>query len=161
MKILILCLIFVFSSSAMSGEVLNFKAGLMCGINKDDLGWVCFEQKKIPITGQSSCIANGNIEKCTWYGFSFDYKNFQQSDVISCNYTASKVVKEINMSAVVKESTKHGEFNFTVQGGSGHFINPQYSLLKPNSGSLNTSTVCKIKDKILFRYSFKTISPKV
>lgn len=36
-------------------EISNFKSGPMCGINMDDMGWVCFEDEEIHVTGQSSC----------------------------------------------------------------------------------------------------------
>lgn len=52
MKILIAILLF-FSLSVSAIEISDFKSGLMCGINKDDMGWVCFEQEEINVTGQS------------------------------------------------------------------------------------------------------------
>jgi len=49
----------VISFNSYSIEIENFRSGLMCGTNKVDMGWVCFEQEEILISGQSSCESMG------------------------------------------------------------------------------------------------------
>ncbi|WP_444957792.1 hypothetical protein [Microbulbifer sp. ZKSA002] len=85
-------------------EISNFKSGLMCGINKDDMGWVCFAQEEIKITGQSSCISNGNEFKCTWYG----YSNPQYSVLsVSENANMKKVTQDVSCSSEGVELYKY------------------------------------------------------
>ena len=143
LKSFILFLTLLFSLSAQTIEIENFKSGLMCGINKDDMGWVCFEQEEIKITGQSSCVSNNEEFKCTWYGYSFNYKSAKPNQKIDCKFWESNPITSINLDGVVKESSKYFEFSFNLDKTEGYFINPQYSALTTSSNDKIDKTIQK------------------
>jgi hypothetical protein len=161
-RIIILLALFV-SISAHSIEIENFKSGLMCGINKDDMGWVCFEQEEIQITGQSSCISGDKEFKCTWYGYSFDYKNAKPDQKINCKYWDSEPVTSINLEGVVKEPSKYFEFSYRLDKKEGDFVNSQYSALSV-SGDRETKKIaqnvsCTSEGVEVFKYRFISVYP--
>jgi hypothetical protein len=159
LKYLVLLIIVFFSFSSSAIEISDFKSGLMCGINKDELGWVCFEQEDIKITGQSSCIANGKLKQCTWYGFSFKYKNVQKSDIIKCTVTYSEVVSDVNISSLASTDKKEIEFQFSVDANNDYFLNPQYAVLSSRGTTIKSDTICSSNSKKLFEYKLNTIYP--
>ena len=159
--ILITMLLTAVDASAL--EITDFKSGLMCGINKDDMGWVCFEEERIPITGQSSCVSQGQDQKCTWYGYSFDYRDAKPGQEISCTYTQSVPIRHVDPDSADDESSTTGSYTFNLDAEEGFFFNPQYSILH-TSGSdeqfeINQHTVCVSEGKKVFEYQFITVYP--
>jgi hypothetical protein len=160
LKSIALFLAIFISIPAQSIEIENFKSGLMCGINKDDMGWVCFEQEEIKITGQSSCVSNGQELKCTWYGYSFEYKNAKPRQKIDCKFWDSKPVREINLEGVVSESSKYVEHSFYLTKTEGYFVNPQYSVLNPSDSERITQSVsCSSEGIDIYQYKFISVQP--
>lgn len=161
MKKTLFCLFMVISIPAFSIEISNFKSGLMCGINKSDMGWVCFEQEEIQITGQSSCVSGGKEFKCTWYGHSFNYKGAKPNQKIDCKSSESEPIKSINLDGVVKEASKYFEFSFYLHDKEGYFINPQYSALNVSGDNkvkrVSQNVVCSTDGVELYRYKFISI----
>ena len=146
---------FVFSSmSASSLEISDFKSGLMCGTNHNKIGDICLEQTDIKITGNSTCMANQKIEICTWYGFSFNYTNALDSDLIQCKYKVSVPTRLVNIDRVMDESTTEGTYSFSVKSGDGFFINPQYSIYSSSNvgKKKSVSFVCSYNNAELFKY---------
>jgi len=162
MKLLATFFLFIFATNAYSLEISDFKSGLMCGINKDEMGWVCFEQENILITGQSSCSSQGVARKCTWYGYSFNYRNAKKDQIIKCKYSYSRPTDLINYESELDQDTTYSEFEFKLKKPDGYFINPQYSTLaiaKPGEGINVQNVVCSSEGNKLYEYTFKTISP--
>ncbi|WP_444893961.1 hypothetical protein ACJJIE_06255 [Microbulbifer sp. TRSA001] len=161
MKNLLFCLLAFISIPIQAIEISNFKSGLMCGINKDDMGWVCFAQEEIKITGQSSCISNGNEYKCTWYGYSFDYKDAKPNQKIDCKYWDSKPATSINLEGVAKEPSKYFEFSFHLDKPEGYFVNPQYSVLSvsenANMKKVTQDVSCSSEGVELYKYRFISV----
>jgi hypothetical protein len=161
-KYLLLCLT-LFASHAHALEIKDLKVGLICAINKVDMGWVCIEEENIEITGQSSCIANGKEEKCTWYGYSYRYEAEQAGEQIECKYNYSKPVNPVNI--YTKEATSDvGTFNYKLPKKSGYYINAQYSQLavaKKGENETISKVECFHNNKLLFKYGFKTILPTI
>ncbi len=153
----------LFSSGSQSIEIDNFKSGLMCGINKNDMGWVCFEREEILITGQSSCESAGEEFKCTWYGYSFDYKNAKKGQEINCVYTESEAVKSMNLYSGPTAGSRVGEFKFTLSNTEGHFVNPQYSVLglsrNDEPHKIIQDVTCSSEGEKLYEYRFISIYP--
>lgn len=144
-------------------EVSNFKAGLVCFDGKELLG-VCHKTEDIYITGQGTCIWNQENKPCTWYGFSFDYKNAKQGTKILCKYKVSESITEGNFDGVRSENTNDGEFLINLENESGHFFNPQYFLFSgyytSNQNSvIKTETTCAIDGKQVFSYKIKAHFP--
>ncbi|MEE9327273.1 MAG: hypothetical protein V3U71_08240 [Cocleimonas sp.] len=161
-KYLLLCLALL-ASSTHALEIKDFKSGLICAINKKDMGWVCIEKEDIEITGQSSCIANGKEEKCTWYGYSYHYEAEQAGEQIDCKYHYSTAVNPVNPVSQ-KAATEEDTFTYKLPKKSGYYINAQYSLLgvtKEGKHETVSKVECFHKDKLLFKYRFKTILPTI
>ena len=161
MKIIALFLVIFISIPAQSIEIENFKSGLMCGINKDDMGWVCFEQEEIKITGQSSCVSNGQEYKCTWYGYSFEYRDAKPDQKIDCKFWESEPVRSINLEGVVNESSKYVEHSFILGQTEGYFANPQYSVLKPSDNEkvnkVTQNVSCSSEGIEIYKYKFVSV----
>jgi len=135
----------------------------MCGTNKVDMGWVCFEQEEILISGQSSCESMGEEFKCTWYGYSFNYKNAKIGQEINCIYTDSEPTSSINLYSRASESARVHEFAFTLDKEEGYFVHPQYSILglSPNNDvhKVIRDVVCSSEGEKLYEYRFITVLP--
>lgn len=163
LKNFVLLLAVFVSIPTQSIEVKNFKSGLMCGINKDDMGWVCFEQEEIKVTGQSSCLSNGKEFKCTWYGYSFDYSDANPNQKIDCKYWESEPVTSIDLKGVEKESSKYFEFSFILDKTEGHFVNPQYSALgvsgNENINKITQNVTCSSEGREIYKYKFISVYP--
>ena len=161
LKIFVLFFVIFLSAPVKSIEIENFKSGLMCGINKDDMGWVCFEQEEIKITGQSSCLSNGEEFKCTWYGYSFNYKNAKPDQKIECKYWDSEPVTSINLEGVAKESSKYFEFSFNLDKSEGYFVNPQYSALGVSGNDkvnkITQDVICYSEGLEIYKYKFISV----
>ncbi len=163
MKYFSFIVLLLISSNSHSVDIENFKSGLMCGINKKDMGWVCFEREEILVTGQSSCESSGEEFKCTWYGYSFDYKNGKKGQEINCVYTESEPVASMNLHSKPGESRRVSEFKFTLNKTEGYFVNPQYSVLGLSSNDkphkIVQDVVCSSEGKKLYEYRFITVYP--
>ena len=144
-------------------EISDFKSGLMCGINKDDMGWVCFEQREIKITGQSSCVSQNNQFKCTWYGYSFNYSNAQQGQVIDCTYTQSKPTYSVDLNSKSDVPVETSTFSFSLSKDNGYFINPQYSALSSSEDEkplkIEQDVKCYSGGELLYEYGFTLVYP--
>ena len=135
----------------------------MCGINKTDMGWVCFEREEILVSGQSSCVSMGEEFKCTWYGYSFDYKNAKKGQEINCKYTYSEPIATQDLNSKSNEKKDVQYFNFSLDKEEGYFVNPQYSPLRVSSDNkvnkLTQVVECSSEGKKLYEYRFITIYP--
>lgn len=153
----------LFCAHASALEVTNFKSGQMCGINKNEMGWVCFEKEEIYVTGQSSCQSQGKELKCTWYGFSFDYSDAKKGQEINCEFSQSKPTYEINLTSANDTPSTTSVYTFVLAEREGAFINPQYSVLG-TSGSekplrIVTKAECSSEGEKVFEYKFIAIYP--
>ena len=180
MKKLLLNLALIASSctiaeSSQAVEVSNFKSGLVCpqkAPNNDNKsnGQICFETETVNITGQGTCVYNGNRERCTWYGYEFDYKNASSDQIIKCQVTSSEIGTYGNPQEIVKEETNTLEYELLLESKEGHFYNPQYSgftystdgnSVSTDGNSVKTQeTICFADEREVFRFIFKLIYPR-
>ncbi|TQV70796.1 hypothetical protein FKG94_20950 [Exilibacterium tricleocarpae] len=163
MQNLIAVIFLLLAAKASALEISDFKFGHMCGINKDDMGWVCFEAEKIYITGQSLCVSKNEVLKCTWYGFSFNYTGAKKGQKIRCNHTQSNPIYDINLDSASEKPSTIGSYTFTLEKEEGHFVNPQYSVLGTSGKSkplkIEQKTHCISEGKKVFGYKFISIYP--
>lgn len=151
---------FIFSNLANAIEISDFKFGMVCPNEESEIGWICHETNKILISGQGECVYNKSEAPCTWYGFSFNYKNSTESDLITCELTASEPVNHGNPEEVVRELSNKQEYQFKPPKGDGRFFNPQYSLFYAGQSggySLHEKTVCKVGNNTLFEFEAEFI----
>jgi hypothetical protein len=149
--------------SSNAAEISNFKSGLVCFDGKDFTS-VCHVTEDIYITGQSGCVWNGENKPCTWYGFSFDYKEAKPGTEIICKFTTSQNIANGNPKEILSKSTKSGEYKIPLEKESGHFFNPQYFLFagyykNPADSVVTTETVCSTEGKQVFSYKVKAHFP--
>lgn len=163
MRNILLILFAMISAHSSAIDISNFKSGLMCGINKQDMGWVCFEEDEILISGQSSCVSMGEEFKCTWYGYSFNYKNAKKGQEIKCKYTYSEPIATQTIDSRSNEKKEIQYFTFSLEDEEGYFVNPQYSPLKLSSSNktqkLTQEVECSSRGKKLYEYRFITVYP--
>jgi len=163
MRYIIFIALLMISAHSYSIEIKNFKSGLMCGINKKDMGWVCFEKDEILISGQSSCVSMGEEFKCTWYGYSFDYTNAKKGQEIECKYTYSEAIATQDLNSRSNEKKKVQYFTFSLEKEKGYFVNPQYSPLRLSSNhkvnKLTQDVACVSEGEKLYEYRFITVYP--
>ena len=156
MKIFILILAAALCSvlPVTATEITNFRSGLVCSDGKDLIG-VCHLTEDVYITGQSTCVWNGENKPCTWYGFSFDYKKTKPGTDVVCEFKTSQNIVDGNPKEILRKGTNSGEYSFKLENVSGHFFNPQYFLFSGYSNIsrslITTETVCSIEGKQIFR----------
>ena len=125
-RLMAVLVLFVLSTSARSAEIHNFRAGLACtdGVS---FGWICHETEQIMITGQGSCVYNGEDAPCTWYGFQFEYSGFTEDTVFECT-AMSSVPKNIgNPELEEKQNAVSNTYTLDdIEVGEGFYFNPQY-----------------------------------
>lgn len=163
MRSIAVVVLLTLSGYSNSVDIKNFKSGLMCGINKDDMGWVCFEGEEVLVSGQSSCSSMGEEFKCTWYGYSFEYSNAKNGQEIKCKYTYSEPIATQDLNSRSEEKKKVQYFTFSLNDKEGYYVNPQYSPLRLSSnnevGRLTQEVECSSEGRKLYEYRFTTIYP--
>lgn len=151
-------------------EIDNFRSGLLCDIDEEfsfgdvPIRWICFETEIIYVTGQGQCTYDGREEKCTWYGYEFEYSGATEDDEISCVSTSSLPGNVGNPKGVDETGVTVYEWSYKLPPGDGHHFNPQYSVA---AASLDQETirpeetVCSVDGKELYRFRTTTIFPAV
>lgn len=152
--LLLLASCLVLSCAAETLEVSNVKVGLACPAENPAQGSICSETTNIQITGQGTCIYDGEQHPCTWYGFEFEYANSEVGDEISCVVSTSHRANFGDPTGVSREDANRFEFSIPLEEGSGRYFNPQYTLFHPDlaGASLTNETVCSFRSRELFRY---------
>lgn len=149
-------------------EIQNFRSGLLCDIDEESttgnvpISWICLETEIIYITGQGQCTYDGRKEKCTWYGYEFDYTNASEEDEITCVSTSSVPVNIGTPKGVDAEDVTVYERSYTLPPGNGHHFNPQYSVAVASldqPSSHDDETVCSVDGKELYRFRFTITHP--
>ncbi|GAB4393746.1 MAG: hypothetical protein Tsb0032_14290 [Kiloniellaceae bacterium] len=149
-------------------EIQNFRFGLLCEIDGRDttgdlpISWICFETEIIHVTGQGQCTYDGRKEKCTWYGYEFDYSNASEEDEIACVATSSIPTNIGTPKGIEAEDVTIHEWSYTLPPGDGHHFNPQYSVARASLDQQSTNgseTVCSLDGKELYRFRSTTIYP--
>lgn len=163
MKIVVFLFLAFLGTQVDALEISNFKSGPMCGINMDDMGWVCFEDEEIHVTGQSSCWSQGEILKCTWYGFSFEYIGARKGQEIECRSTTTRPTSHVNLSSRGEEPETTRTYTFALEEKEGYFVNPQYSVLATSGDTkpakIVDETECWSEGEPVFEFRFISIYP--
>lgn len=140
-------------------EINNFKAGYACTDGKT-FGSICHQTEDIYLTGQGTCVYNKKAKPCTWFGFEFEYKNYN-NEILVCHYQASDKISQGNPNEVLGVGDK-GNYSFKLDNQKGRFYNPQYMVLSFNSGEpsvVSTTTQCFVDDKLLFEFKHNVHFP--
>ena len=148
-------------------EIQNFRSSLMCDIDEEiatgevPVSWICFETEIVYVTGQGQCTYDGRKEKCTWYGFEFDYANASEEDEIACVSTSSVPTTIGTPEGVDAEDVTVYEWSYTLPPGNGHHFNPQYSVAVAGQGqkSVHSEIVCSVDGKELYQFRLTKIYP--
>ena len=107
-------------------KVTNFKSGEVC--ERSSAQAVCVETEAIEIEGKDRCEFDGQMRRCTWFGFEFDYENAHPDVKIECAYTRSHPSNEGNRDGVRERNATTGTLEVKLPAESGHFVHPMYQL---------------------------------
>ena len=143
-------------------EISGFKFGLVCPDRETKSAWVCHETKRINLTGQAVCTYNKQKAPCTWYGFSFKYKNHKNNHKINCISVSSAPSILGNPESIDASSRTEHKYSLELNEESGFFVNPQYTVYAIKSAHNylhNTKTECYAEDKLIFKYDYDIIYP--
>ncbi|HEX7802956.1 MAG TPA: hypothetical protein VF471_09390 [Pseudoxanthomonas sp.] len=141
-------------------EISSFRSGLVC--DPGERGWICIDTEDIHLTGQGRCVFNKEEFPCTWYGFSFDYQNSKPGTSLVCTYKSSMPASMGNPKEVLAEDTDEGTYSLPLDGASGTFYNPQYTVLRTAEAGqavVVTSSRCTVDGKEVARFRFNIIAP--
>lgn len=139
-------------------EVSDFRSGLVC--NPGDSGWICLQTQDIQLTGQGRCTFDGEELPCTWYGFSFRYSGNKPGTRLECRYKQGMPAFMGNPAEVIAENATEGSFSVALEGTSGTFYNPQYTVFhvrEPGQATDSISTSCSIEGKEVASFRFNII----
>lgn len=141
-------------------QITRLRVGLVCPQGRSDGGSICFETTRIPVTGQGTCVYNGERRPCTWYGFEFEYTNARPGDEISCVYTSDHTSNLGNPARVLQQNTDRYEYRLRLASQTGRHYNPQYSTFGSRRGEhVLNHTVCSLGARELFRFQLELQFP--
>lgn len=149
--------------------VTDFKLGLVCpdpnGIKSGEQtrgigsGSICKSSDEFIITGEQTCIYNGDPIDCTWFGYEFDYIGLEDA-MINCTYKTNIPVDSGNPNEVLATNTTVSEIEFRLDSESGHFYNPLYALKNYNATTetrVKTEVTCNHKNEQLFSIRYVVV----
>lgn len=148
------------ATPAAATEITNFKSGLVC--DPGERGWICTDTEDIHLTGQGRCVFNKKEYACTWYGFSFDYRDNKPGTSLVCTYKSTVPAAMGNPNEVLTEDATEGTYSLTLEGASGTLYNPQYTALwtaEDGRAVDVTTSRCSIDGKEVARFRFNIIAP--
>jgi len=151
--------------------VSNFKLGMVCPNPEGEkygeesrgigTGTICRTSDEFVIKGGQTCIYDRQPVDCTWYGYSFDFKNLDNEE-LDCNYSATLAGNEGNPDGVRVENAKSADFELDLPGTSGHFYNPLYtaSVAGVSTETRNEiHTSCRHNGAEIFSIKYTVIYP--
>lgn len=148
----------------------NFKSGLVCpdpdaqdANSKKHKPRICFENDTLLITGQGTCIFNGETHPCTWYGYEFDYRNAKPNQRLQCKTKSNSAESFGNPDRIEKERSKTYNFELELDHNKTHFFNPTYSIFGYRPAKKNIvklTTECFADSKRVIKYSKELIYPE-
>jgi len=156
--------VFAVAGSASDRRVLvsRLASGLVCG--QPSKRHVCFQTDTISITGESTCVYDGQPAPCTWYGYSFDYQLPVEQVTLQCVWSSSARGDVGNPSGEVGRGVDQGRYELSLSGTTGHFFNPQYSLLPAESAepgkAIRIKNSCSYRGEQLFEVVFNLRYPE-
>ena len=161
--ITITLIVFVFLfKPANAIEISDFKYGLVCPDNETKSAWICHETKNIKLTGQALCTFNKQKVPCTWYGFSFKYKNHDKNKKINCASLSSSPSTLGDPNRKGHISSREQEFGYFLKSNSGFHMNPQYSVYairNKEDSNVNYKIKCTVEDTVAYEYDFTITYP--
>jgi hypothetical protein len=103
------------------------------------------------------CVAAGREYPCQWRGFQFSYNSSEEVTVVECTTISDRPQTHANPEAVVAKHTQTARWGFTLQGRTGHYIRPQYTLNFKNI-PLRMATTCISNGREVLSWEF-TLRP--
>ncbi|OAJ93109.1 hypothetical protein [Vibrio bivalvicida] len=161
MRSLLLGLALVASQPVQALDIFNIKSGDLCE-NTEGKRWVCHDNVDTYVTGQSRCMYNQNVEPCTWYGFEFEYKSYDEKTPLRCSLLSSYPMEFGNPKDLEGKSDTQN-FEFMLESSEGVFFNPQYMLL-PRYGEavvVEHRVECKYNEETVFESLKRFHFPKI
>jgi hypothetical protein len=143
-------------------QIAHLRVGLVCPQGRPDGGSICFEATRVPITGQGTCVYNGDRQPCTWYGFEFEYANAHPGEEISCIVSSNHNAEFGTPTGVQLENADRYEYRLRLDARAGRYFNPQYSISEPQappSARVVDQTVCSLGARELFRFQMELQFP--
>ena len=112
-------------SVTASPSLRNFRSGRVC-TGPDGTQTVCQEAVDMVIDGRDQCEFNHEKVRCNWFGWEFDFENFDPSIPIRCAWVRSMPADEGNRDGIRQENATRGTSEFWLPGACGHFISPGF-----------------------------------
>lgn len=141
----------------------NVAYGLVCGIESNKR--VCFQTTDIQLTGEGSCVYNGQVKSCTWYGYSFDYELSSGIVQIDCDWESSVSGELGNPEKVKAKNVSSDNYTIELNSSNHHFSNPQYSVVDPDNSKgkkiEDISESCSYHGTPIFRFTFHLHYPEL
>ena len=153
--VLIFMSLCMYTNSIEATEIENFESGLVCDAKGEK--WLCHNTVDIYITGQGSCVYNKKDYPCTWYGFSFSYKNNKPGTKLECKYSQTHLGNSGNPNEEISKNTDSGSYEIVLDKSEGYFFNPQYTILTIAEKSNQTESIvtnCSINGELVANFSF-------
>jgi len=143
--------------------VKKFERGPLCRVG-DAKFRVCANAEEVQITGDSECTYDGKVERCTWYGFSFEYEPRVVETRLSCSWSSSEGARPGNPVGASANVVNEGQYELVLRPGTTRFINPQYAVL-PRSAELVARSMkfdqrCTHRGQTVFEFSLNLHFPR-
>jgi hypothetical protein len=134
----------------------NLARGLLCHTGEADFR-VCKNTEVVQITGDSECTYDIKSERCTWYGFAFEYEPRMADMKLFCSWSSSEGGRPGNPLGASAALLNEGQYELVLKAGTSRFINPQYAVL-PKPGEIVPMTMkfdqrCTYRGATAFEFS--------
>ncbi len=148
------------AAPASALEIENFRFGLVC-FDGDGTARVCRQTDVVPVTGEGRCVYSGTPRPCTWFGYEFDYRGGAKGAQLHCIQRTSEPV-QVGDPRGTGDTGSVQRYSLDLDGGDGHFSNPQYLLYQPKPAgapALQVEVQCSAGGVEKFRYRYQARFP--
>jgi hypothetical protein len=86
------------------------------------------EGNSFPYKINGTCVAAGKEAPCQWRGFEFSFHSPDEVTIFDCMSTSDRPQSYVYPDAVDATNAQTHRWGFSVEGRTGHYLRPQYSI---------------------------------
>lgn len=138
-------------------KISGFRAGLV-EFDSNQNPRIYKEGDTFPFEVNGMCVAVGKTYPCQWKGFEFDYESPYEKTTFNCVSFSDRAQDFVYPDRLVAKKSNASTWGFSVEGRSGHYIRPQYTI-RLTGKPMNTISICYHKGVEVFRWKTLLIPP--
>lgn len=145
-------------AQATEFRITSFRQGLV-SFGPDGHPTIYSEGSKYSYSPNGTCVAANKESACLWHGFEITYESPDLQSDLQCTSEANQPRTEVKPGYVVARSALVVPWGFTLQGHSGKYLRPQYTIWPSLKKPLHEVLICYFKGREVLRYE-RTVVPE-